>query len=107
MRLRTDRWRMIRGFALTPTVSPGEREKRSSPDRYVDARLDLNTRLLSPPALSCSPQRTDAVDARPFHHAAAEVPPLPGGEGWGEGEYGEHSPVLFPQVLPPTASSTR
>ncbi len=51
--------------------------------------------------------RVIRVDDYASFDAAAEVPPLPGGEGWGEGEYGEHPPVLFPQVFPPNAPSTR
>ncbi len=52
----------------------------------ADARPDQETRQGSSPVLTCTPERDDAVDARLPQRAAAEVPPLPGGEGWGEGE---------------------
>ncbi len=85
--------------ALTPALSPGERVERSSPDRSEDARLDLETRRPSSPKLTCAPKRHNAVHDHSLHHAAAEVPPLPGGEGWGEGVPGNTSSDLFPSPI--------
>src|SRR5882672_2804011 len=57
-------------LALTPALSPGERENRFQ--RFVDRN----------PAVSALELQPGANDFR----SGNMCPPLPGGEGWGEGE---------------------
>ncbi len=75
--------------ALTPSHSsgePGEREERSRPSRECEPRFESDVRRIPSRLLTCSQNGIDAANAPACHHAAAAVPPLPGGEGWGEGK---------------------
>ncbi len=96
-------------FALTPALSPGERVGRSWPHLGANDRLDLDMRQGSSPILAYTPERSDAVDARPPHRDAPEVPPLPGGEGWGEGDPGNtfQQQIFFHTHLPRLAPAAR
>ncbi len=65
-------------FALTPALSPGEREERSRPCWHVYARLGQLLRRPSLGGFTCPLKCPDAVNACSSHKDAAEVPPLRG-----------------------------
>ncbi len=81
--------------ALTPSLSPGEREDRSRPVRASEPRLESTVRRVSSRTLTRLQKGIAAANGHARHHAAAEVPPLLGGEGWGEGESRNTSPLLL------------
>ena len=67
-------------LALTPALSPGEREKHSPRSDEVGA---LHVRARS--GVKVQELATATAASKLFHNATTEIP-SPGGEGQGEGE---------------------